>query len=372
MRPRNEELFENREHGTGDEEHTNGSPLFPVPRSQKAPCPHKATCPASLSIVGLDKNTGKTETLNYVLKQMIGKSVGLTSIGIDGESTDLVTNTSKPEITIYKGMIFTTSEKHYNQRRLVSEVLQVSNRQTSLGRLITARAITDGRVLLSGPPTTEWLKNIIAEQKALGVETTIVDGALSRKSIASPAITESMILATGAAVSANITQLVKRTKFICELINMPLSKQRERLINLEHGIWSIGDNDEIHDLGIKSVFVMDENKSEILKHGSRIYVAGVVNDKLLEFLKSQQDIRETTLIVRDFTKMFVSPTVCHSFIKRGGQIEVIDKTNLLAITVNPYSPTGYTLNSESIIEALKKEIDVKMIFDVRKETKQNI
>ena len=39
----------------------------------------------SLSIVGLEKNTGKTEALNYILRRLpsTGAKLAVTSIGID-------------------------------------------------------------------------------------------------------------------------------------------------------------------------------------------------------------------------------------------------------------------------------------------------
>ena len=41
----------------------------------------------SLSIVGLEKNTGKTVCLNYILERLPSSfHVAVTSIGIDGES----------------------------------------------------------------------------------------------------------------------------------------------------------------------------------------------------------------------------------------------------------------------------------------------
>ena len=119
----------------------------------------------SLAIVGLEKNTGKTECLNYLLRQ-IGKMDGqfaLTSIGIDGESRDQVCQTPKPEIEVPEGMIFVTSEKHYRQKRLIAEVLDISERQTALGRLVTARAMQAGKVLLSGPADTMGLKMLIGK-----------------------------------------------------------------------------------------------------------------------------------------------------------------------------------------------------------------
>ena len=63
----------------------------------------------SVSFVGMEKNTGKTETLNYVLSCLCsynGVRVGITSIGIDGAKTDQVTKTKKPEIHISKDTLF--------------------------------------------------------------------------------------------------------------------------------------------------------------------------------------------------------------------------------------------------------------------------
>ena len=176
----------------------------------------------SLAIVGLEKNTGKTECLNYILGQLGGQAdrFALTSVGIDGESRDQVCQTAKPEIEIPEGMIFVTSEKHYREKRLAAEVLDVSLERTALGRLITARAKMSGKLLLSGPSDTAGLKALIDRLKSRGVGTTIVDGALSRLSLASPAVTEAMILATGAAVAGNIPELVRKTKYVYELIGI--------------------------------------------------------------------------------------------------------------------------------------------------------
>ena len=110
----------------------------------------------SLSIVGLEKNTGKTVCLNYLLGRLhqLGVSTAVTSIGVDGEQVDSVYATAKPEITLYEGMQFITSHKHYLQRRLVSEILSVDERRTALGQLVTAQVLCPGRLLLSGAATT--------------------------------------------------------------------------------------------------------------------------------------------------------------------------------------------------------------------------
>lgn len=321
----------------------------------------------SVSIVGLEKNTGKTETLNYVLHrlQKMDTQVALTSIGVDGEQTDSVTRTPKPEITLFEGMIFVTSEKHYLKRRIVSEILNISNDRTALGRLITARAQSTGKVILSGPSDTAGVKRLIDEMGQFGVQTTIVDGALSRLSLASPAVTDAMILATGAALSANIPQLVRQTRFVQQLIQLPTveSALAAKLQSLNSGMWAIDAEGNVHDLEIPSVFLLDKREKDIFRFGTQIYVSGAVSDKLLSFLRIQN--RNVELVVSDFTKIFVSQREFNSFLKSGNSIKSVIRSKLIAVTVNPLSPSGFLLDSDTLREEMKKALGVE-VYDVRK------
>ena len=58
----------------------------------------------TMSIVGMCKNAGKTTMLNWMLHHdRLQGTLGLTSIGRDGESTDVVTGTEKPSIFVPAG-----------------------------------------------------------------------------------------------------------------------------------------------------------------------------------------------------------------------------------------------------------------------------
>lgn len=323
----------------------------------------------SLSIVGLEKNTGKTVCLNYLLRRLdqLGVSTAVTSIGVDGEQVDSVFATAKPEITLYQGMQFITSQKHYYQRRLVSKIVSVDERRTALGQLVTAEVVCPGKVLLSGAATTSVLKQQIEQFKAGGMDLTIVDGALSRLSLASPTVTEAIILATGAAVSPNIQQLISRTRFVYRLIQLPevAPDLRQSLSAISSGIWGIDSDGLPHDLGIRSVFLLGRGDDDIFRYGSRIFVAGAVSDKLLKYLAVQPNIRETELIVQDFTKFFVSPDIYADFTRRGGTIKVLQRSNLIAVCLNPTSPQGYTLNSEEACHQLSEALECP-VYDVKK------
>lgn len=323
----------------------------------------------SLSIVGLEKNTGKTECLNYVLGRLSQRDirVALTSIGIDGETRDQVTKTHKPEIDVYEEMVFVTSEMHYKDRKLVSEILDLSKQSTALGRLVTARAKSTDKTLISGPAETAGLKQLIQQMKQYDVDLTIVDGALSRMSLSSPAVTDAMILATGAAYSANIPQLVHKTRYIYDLINVPEVDPvlKAPLAAIDKGVWAVDEQNQLHDLQIDSVLMLDQVRDRLFDHGYRLFVSGAATDKLFHYLKAQKTCNQIELIVKDFTRIFAAPEAYYAFLKRGGKIKVAKKTKLVAVTINPVAPDGYCLNSDELKQAMQEKLHIP-VYDVKK------
>lgn len=322
---------------------------------------------SSLSIVGLDKNTGKTVCLNYILRRMhqMGVPVGVTSIGVDGEQVDAVFATAKPEIVLYEGTHFITSEKHYLGRQLVSDIEAVDEFRTSLGRLVAARVLVGGKVLLSGAATTGLLRSQIAQLQALGSQVAIVDGALSRLSLASPTVTDAMVLATGAAVSVSLAQLVSRTRFVHRLICLDEVDEplRSRLCAIGAGLWAVDDEGQPHDLGIASVFLIGKAEGDMMRFGRTFFASGAVSDRLLRLLTTRG--KGITLIARDFTKMFVTPEAVADFQRVGGRLMVLQRSRLIAITLNPTSPQGFTLDSHAACAALSDALKTP-VYDVMK------
>ena len=322
----------------------------------------------SLSIVGLEKNTGKTECLKYVLDRLPvqTKRIAVTSIGIDGETVDQVTRTQKPEIVLREGMYFGTSEAHYRQRRLVSELIDVSDENTSLGRVVTAKALTGGKILLSGPSSASGLRRWMQEMHRFDIDLVVIDGALSRMSSASPAVSQSMILATGAAYSANIATLVSKTAHVVDLINLDLTSQGNiaRLMPLEKGLWFIDKDGALNNLDSMTSLSRDI-RFDGMENCETLYVAGALVDGFLEKVRKNKSLKQVELVVRDFTKIFVTPQQFRLFIKAGGRIRVLQKSKLIAVTVNATSPSGYVLDSDILCAKLSEAIGLP-VYDLLK------
>ena len=238
-------------------------------------------------MVGMEKNCGKTECLNYIIRRLPlhERKVCVTSIGLDGERTDQVTRTPKPEIVLREGMFFSTSETHYRARRMVSEIVDISDETTALGRLITAKVVSEGKVILSGPSSTASLRRWMSGIAGFGIDLTIIDGALSRKSSASPAVSDAMVLATGAALSSSLPTLIDLTAFCVTMIRLPLAETP---------------GDAAHTVTVSSM----ASDIGIGNDVERVEVTGALTDRLLSRLTQEggvdrydhQDIRHSRSI----------------------------------------------------------------------------
>lgn len=322
----------------------------------------------SISFVGMEKNAGKTETLNYVISRLhcFNKTFSVTSIGIDGETVDQVTATSKPKVYLYPGNRFVTSEKLYKNRQIVSCVESLSRNASALGRLVSAKCLSFGNVMLSGPTSTTELKELI-DKMGQKSDLCLIDGALSRKSFASPSITQAMVLSTGAVVSGNLEKICRKTKFVCQMTKLPTVSPllKEKLEKLGRGVFAVETNKSTtEDLNIPSLLMIDKYRDRLWAKGKTLYISGMINDKLLENILQKKDVQDYTLITKDFTHIFSSEIVTERFLERGGKILCLYSTKVLAISVNPVSPLGFKVDNKALLDSLRSCVDIP-VYNVR-------
>lgn len=326
----------------------------------------------SLAIVGTAKNVGKTESLNYILSSLHQRyphlQLALTSIGIDGERRDQVTQTDKPEITLHEGMRFVTTENFFRQKSLPAEIFDIDRKYiSSIGRLIYARGRGIGKTLIAGPSSTGGLHHVVHRMEQEGVNLTLIDGALSRLSLASPSVAEGMVLATGCAYSVQPEQLIKRMRELVCLILLPQLADRtlaKQLSEVERGVRLITNEGTIINPNFASAITPDIwHDTTWLSMGSMLYVPGVISDKLLNQLRLVR--QHSQLVIKDFTRIFASGQTVQSYLASGREIKTLYSSKLMAITFNPLAPSGYRLNSERMCERLSETLSVP-VYDVRK------
>lgn len=323
----------------------------------------------SVSFIGMSKNAGKTTTLNFFINEARGNfTLGLSSIGRDGESTDRVTGTFKPRIYIYAGTIVTTAAACLKLSDATLEILEVTDINTPMGVIVISRAVTDGYIELAGPSTNYQTKYVIERMFSYGADKVFVDGALSRKSFASPSVADATIMSTGAAISNNFNRIIEDTVHSYRMLTIEEyqeSKIREKLFSIDSDVVLLDRNDEILFQDRMTIIGNEKMIAEKIEENTKIiYTKGAITDAFVDLLLRSLKIKsKPTIIVDDGTKIFISKSNIARLKTKGIGLYVLNAINVVGITVNPYSANDYSIDSGQITAALEKYIKIP-VFDV--------
>lgn len=325
----------------------------------------------TISIVGMAKNAGKTTALNYLIEEAMdeGLQLGITSTGRDGETTDLVTGTDKPRVYLYEDTIVSVPTQLYELAEAGLEIVQKSNYRTSIGELLLCRVADSGYVQIAGPVATADTKKMCAEMFGLGCELILIDGAIDRKSIASPETSDAIILATGAVLSRNLKKVVEDTSHIVNLYNLPvLEEGTARDLVTEHvkdeKIMLIkGDRAEQLDLltGLGASRFIDEAIDEETQY---VYIPGAFTSSVIADIHPSR-LKQVKFILKDPTKIFLDAVSWRQLVKKGFSVRVLDNITVAAVTVNPFAPSGYSFDHGVLLEAMQEAIPDIPVIDVR-------
>jgi hypothetical protein len=323
-----------------------------------------------ISIIGLAKNVSKTTTLNYIIRNLEGHKLGLTSIGRDGEEYDVITQLPKPRIFIKIGTIVATARQSYEDSEAKMEILKKTEFDTPLGEILILKALGDGFVELAGPSINIHLQEICLELKNLGCDLILIDGAFDRRSYASPVISDATILSTGASVSEDMEKVINLTTFTIDLLNLECESDKEiqkvATDILKKSKVGIIDND--NSIKLLDVLTPLDAASDIAKiiNGNSKYIVlkGALTDKLLiDLMKLTEKYKELTILAENATKLFLSENILKKFQKKGGSIKILHPINIIAVTLNPTSPYGYEFDKNKFLNLLKENLNVP-VYDL--------
>lgn len=325
-----------------------------------------------ISVVGMEKNVGKTVVLNELLEQIEDENmiVGITSIGRDGESKDVVTLTEKPLIYITLGTIFATLELYIEESDIEIEILEITDAITSMGRVVIGRAKQAGYVQIAGPSSNNGIKNVSNKMLGYGAELVIVDGALNRVSSASPAITEATILSTGAVLDRDLKKVIKKTYHQVHLFNIKAIEDKDIISLIEDDLDTKGVSLIDREMNLKNLEIKTALNSsriinkEINKDTKYIVFHGSLTSKVVKEIHQANGGDDVIFVVKDATKIFISERELNLFIKLGINFRVLYEINLLAITINPYSPMGYSFNAKLFKNEMDKYFKDISIYNV--------
>ncbi len=332
-----------------------------------------ARAATAVAIVGMTKNVGKTVALNCLIDRYAAarRILGLVSAGYDGERFDRLTLKDKPRIHVPAGAFVATARACIDAAEAVLEPLYRSPIATPLGEVWVAVVRKEGLVELAGPGSVSGLKHLVEQMKKRGAERILVDGAINRLASASPAVASGLILASGASVAPVLEDIIRKTVFRCKLFETPPvgdilleRKARDALSGGEAAVLHRKGRDWEAELFRAPIPLMagPRLKERCCAAGSVVVLGGALIDSLLSDLLELPS--PPRLILRDATRIFVSPDIYYRYLKRGGAINVLDPINLIAVTLNPTDPLGKGYPPHDFLHRFAEALAPRPVFDL--------
>jgi hypothetical protein len=321
-----------------------------------------------LALVGLAKNTGKTQTLAAILAEHAaeGRRVGVTSIGRDGEEHDVIdARICKPRIDLREGSLVASTNALLRASGAQHERLAQTGVRTPLGEVVIARLSEAGAVEVAGPSAAEDVRDVSDAMISFGAEQVLIDGAIDRRAASSPAVADGLVMATGAVLSGDIELVAAATKDAVDLVRLPAAGD-ETLADA-----ALGDDEQ--QIALERRLALTAEPAEIAAllgehpNASTFRLDGALSERFLEGLlaaRPERGGRTLRIVVGDPTKVFLTHRGPDWYRRQGLEIEVLRTIDLQAITVNPVAPQSHRFDSQRLRELIEAAIADVPVLDV--------
>ncbi|GBF34780.1 hypothetical protein clustered with lysine fermentation genes [Desulfocucumis palustris] len=339
--------------------------------------------PLTIGIAGIAKNTGKTTTARALLEYFQNReiSLGVTSIGYDGERTDNITGLPKPRVFLKKGNLVAVSEKCLSVSTARVKVMNRMDIPTPLGSIVSGRVVEEGLLVLAGPNQSRYLRTIRDWMYRHGAEIVLVDGALNR--VAPMVETDGFILCTGASYDTDMDRLALETRGIEVLCNLPGTVEIPPAVAAggKSVLWD--QNGRI--LAELPAFLWEPGPLAILNglpaRAGGFYLPGVISSGCLEAIRRMTIPAGFKFVFENPVKLLLGGSVVtarlfvEDVLERGGKVFYRRSLPLIAVTVNPFYP-GYKnetcrylpafVDGEVLLSKIRESVDVP-VFNVVKQ-----
>lgn len=313
-----------------------------------------------VTVIGLCKNAGKTTAMRRLMAELGEERLALTSVGRDGERTDLVTGTEKPDLYLKQGDLFATARGMITLCDATLEVVDLTDVMTPLGPVAIFRTLSDGYVQLAGPSAAGQLRPLTARFMELGAQRVLIDGAAGRKSLAGAGVEGVALLCTGASLDRDMDLVVAETAHTCWLFARKVPGQA----GLRAALEGVEDRFALFELdGSPLEPPLDENGSpkwnKLPRRPLAVWAAGGITDPLLKTLARRG--APTTLVTEDATHVLAGRSALDLFLRSGGQLTVRRELTIAAVAANPWSAYGWHFEPDKFISALRQAIDLPVV-----------
>ncbi len=285
----------------------------------------------TVSMIGTVKNAGKTTALVRFLSEIYeagGLAPAVTSIGRDGERTDVVTETGKPELPVREGTLVASASRLLERSSFTRQLIAATGMSTALGEVYVARALSFGYAEIGGPSMVADMRKLRDTLFGLGADLVLIDGAADRRSLGIADLADAVILCSGAGWSRDMGETLEHTAHLAGLFSLPL--------------WE-----------------------EAAADRTRILSGAVLEAEAKALAQTGPENGRDVLRFDDPSKLMFSAAAGKLLKNSGYTLTLMHRPKLLCTAVNPYAPGGWTYDEKEFEEKLAERLSCPVVNAVK-------
>lgn len=328
-----------------------------------------------VAILGLHPGAGARTVLASLVAALRGKlpCLGLTSaprVPLEPDESDRAHLT---RLAAPSGTLVATAASASEGPEKGLELVEGTGCSTPLGEVSIYRVVEESEVGLYGPPDPEAMRRVLDRLSGLGAELVLVEGGFERRAFAAPGAADGVVLVVGAGYSASPARSAAAVRYVVETFRVPPCGEGARAAWQETAskgaVALLGRHGEpagVLPPGLENpVPALRDAGGEPV--GTIVLPHGLDDEFLVPLVRSSL---RCALVVRDATRIHVSPVYFKAWLKSRGSIQVVRPLRLIAVATNPTNAAGPDADAESFRTAVARALPDLPVHDVALETMQ--
>ncbi len=323
-----------------------------------------------LAILALHPHAGARRVLVHLVAQFRAKGwpAGVLSAPrVPLEPDEAPETLGTTTVALPEGVWLATSEEAAAASGDRLEIVESTGWPTTRGAVVIGRTLGAGEVELHGPVEPEAIRALAALLGDRSGGTVFLEGGWERRAFAAPGSSDGVVLVLSSGYSASPERSAAAARYVVETFSVPpcgeaarvaweetASKGAAALLSREGsalGVLPPGLSDPVPAL-------RSQGGDDL---GTVVMPSGLNDEFMIPLVRSPLRFR---LVVRDATRLNVSPVYFKAWLKGGGRIEVVRRARIVAVATNPVNPVGPDAEAEAFRQEVQRALPEVPVHDV--------
>ena len=327
-----------------------------------------------VAVLGLHAHAGTRTVLAALVRELHRRQwpFAVTSAPRTPLETEPETEASATtRLAVPVGALVATAATAAGEGAAALELVEMTDFASSRGPVGIYRVADGGEVDVQGPDDPDAMEAVVKRLGTVSGGLVFVDGSWERRAFAAPGVTDGLVLALAAGLSATPERSAAAVRFLVEMFTVEPCEEAARVAWEEtaSGGAAVLLDERGRPLGLLPPGLADPVQALRSPDGtpvSTVVLPHGLNDEFMVSLVRSKF--RCQLVVRDATRINIAPIYFKAWFKGGGKIRVVRRTHLVAVTTNPINHSGPDADPAKLRQSVAEAVPGLPVHDVVLET----